>query len=172
MATSRTWPAPWLFSILILPFGIMVGLNFTPLPFLLAQAGVPVDHIARIFSIAPLPGVLLFLWSPIVDVKLRRRTWLAIATLATAASVCVYFPLIGAAHLALLTALIVAGGIAASFIVAACGGLMVRMLPAGGQAKASAWWQAGALGGGALGGAAVLWLATRYSLPIVGLCIA
>jgi MFS transporter len=172
MSEARQRPAPWVFSLLILPLGIIVGFKFTPLPFLLAQAGVPVDRIASIGSIVNLPGVFVFLWAPLVDIKLRRRTWLAIAILATAASVCIYFPLIGASHLNLMTVLILAGGVADSLILAACGGLMVKALSAPAQAKAAAWWQAGFLGGGALGGALVLWLAARLPLLVVGFVVA
>jgi hypothetical protein len=47
MSNDRAWPAPWVFSLLILPLGMIVGFTFTPLPFLLAKAGVHVDRIAR-----------------------------------------------------------------------------------------------------------------------------
>jgi MFS transporter, PAT family, beta-lactamase induction signal transducer AmpG len=168
MNDRRPWLAPWVFSLLILPLGIVVGVKFTPLPYLLARDGVPVDRIASISSIVNLPGVFIFLWAPLVDVKLRRRTWLGIAILATALSVCVYFPLIGAKHLNLMTAFILAGGVADSLVAAACGGLLVKMLSEPAQAKASAWLMAGQLGGGALGGAIVLWLAARLPLVFVG----
>src|SRR5713226_1788615 len=128
MNDRRRWLAPWVFSLLILPLGIVVGIKFTPLPYLLARAGVPVDRIATISAIVNLPGVFIFLWAPLVDVKLRRRTWLAIAILATALSVCVYFPLVGARHVNLMTALILAGGVADSLVAAACAGLLVKML--------------------------------------------
>jgi MFS transporter, PAT family, beta-lactamase induction signal transducer AmpG len=170
--SDRRWPAPWVFSLLILPLGIVVGIKFTPLPYLLASAGVPVDRIASISSIVNLPGVFIFLWAPLVDVKLRRRTWLAIATLATALSVCVYFPVIGAKHLNLMTALILAGGVADSLVAAACGGLLVKLLSEPDQGKGSAWLMAGQLGGGALGGALVLRLAERLPLVFVGLIVA
>src|SRR5215469_4999321 len=172
MADSRSWPKPWVFSLLILPLGILVGFISTPLPFLLARAGVPVERIATISSIVNLPGVLVFLWSPVVDIKLRRRTWLILAALLTSIFVCLFFPLIGASHLILMSALIFAGGIAASLVLAASGGLIVRALPAAAQSKASAWYNVGFLGGGALGGALVLWLASRVSLAQVGLCVA
>ena len=90
MDSTRSWPAPWLFSLLILPLGIVVGFKSTPLPFLLAEAGVPVDRIATISSIVNLPGVLVFLWAPLVDIKLRRRTWLAIGTWYGASGVYVF----------------------------------------------------------------------------------
>jgi MFS transporter, PAT family, beta-lactamase induction signal transducer AmpG len=172
MDEPRRWPAPWLFSLLILPLGISVGFKFTPLPFLLAQAGVPVDQIATVASIVNLPAVLVVIWAPLVDVMLRRRTWLVIGALATALGLCFAFPLIGASHIGLLTALILAAGIGDSFVMASCGGLMVRTLKSPDQSKASAWQEAGQLGGGALGGAAVIWLAARLPLPMVGLVLA
>src|SRR5215471_49099 len=102
MSDSNQWPAPWLFSLLILPLGIVVfGFNFTALPLLLSQAGVSVDRIASISWIINLPGVFGFLFAPVVDIKFRRRTWLALATFGTALSACLYFPLMGVSHLTL-----------------------------------------------------------------------
>src|SRR5215467_1433465 len=102
MSDPNRWPAPWLFSLLILPLGIVVvGFNFTALPLLLAQAGVPVDRIASISAIINLPGVIGFLFASLVDVKFRRSTWLALAAFGTAVFACLYFPLIGASHLLL-----------------------------------------------------------------------
>ena len=93
------WPSPWVFSLLILPLGMVYGFNFTALPFLLAKAGVPVDRIASVSAISSLPGVLAVLIAPIVDIKLRRRTWLAIGAFGTAIAACIYVPLIGPSHL-------------------------------------------------------------------------
>jgi len=161
---------PWVFSLLILPLGMIVGLNYTALPFLLAKAGLPVDWVATISSIINLPGVLGLIVSPIVDVKLRRRTWLAIGTFGTAITACIYFPLIGSSQAVLMTVLIFAGGMVTFLVVAACGGLMVRVLSLTDQPKAAAWTQVGVLGGGALSGAMVLWLAARMSLFAAGIC--
>jgi hypothetical protein len=129
MRVLRKPPAPWLFSLLILPLGIVVvGFNFTAFPLLLAQAGVPVDRIASLSSIINLPGVIGFLFAPVVDIKFRRRTWLVLASLGTALSACLYFPLIGASHLVLMTAIILVGGLIAFLVSAACGGLIVKTL--------------------------------------------
>src|SRR5260370_35485040 len=99
MRYSGRSPAPWMFSPLILPLGISLGFKFTPLPFLLAQAGVPVYRIATIATIVHLPAVLVFLWAPLVDVKLRRRTWLVLGARGTSARLCIAVPLIVAQHL-------------------------------------------------------------------------
>src|SRR5215813_2653368 len=172
MSTRRRWPAPWVFSVLILPLGMVVGFNFTSLPFLLAKAGVSVDRIASVSAIANLPGVLGLLIAPIVDIKLRRRTWLAMGIFGTAVAACAYFPLIGPSHLILMTALILAGGMITFLVVAACGGLMVRMLTSTDQSKAAAWTQVGILGGGALSAAMLLWLVARMPLVAAGFCFA
>jgi len=172
MKMVRRWPAPWVFSVLILPLGVSVGFKFTPLPFLLAQAGVPVYQIATIASIVHLPAVLVFLWAPLVDVKLRRRTWLILGAVGTGLGLCIAFPFIGASHLKLMTALILAAGVGDSVVMASCGGLMVKTLTAMAQGKASAWAEAGQLGSGAFGGAAVMWLAARKPMWTVGVVIA
>jgi len=151
---------------------MVVGFNFTSLPFLLAKAGVSVDRIASVSAIANLPGVLGLLIAPIVDIKLRRRTWLAMGIFGTAVAACAYFPLIGPSHLILMTALILAGGMITFLVVAACGGLMVRMLTSTDQSKAAAWTQVGVLGGGALSGAMVLWLVAQMPLLAAGFCFA
>jgi hypothetical protein len=132
MSAQHRWPAPWVFSLLILPLGMIVGLNYTALPFLLATAGLSVDRIATLSSIINLPSVTGLIGSPIVDVKLRRRSWLAIATFGTAIAACIYFPLIGASHALVMTTLIFAGGMVTQLVGAAQGGLMVK-------AKLSEW---------------------------------
>jgi hypothetical protein len=173
MRDLRKPPAPWLFSLLILPLGIVVvGFNFTAFPLLLTQAGVPVDRIASISSIINLPGVIGFLFAPVVDIKFRRRSWLVLASFGTALSACLYFPLIGSSHLMLMTALILAGGLITFLVGAACGGLIVKTLSESAQSKAAAWIMAGQLGGGALGAALILWLAARVPIATVGLCTA
>lgn len=78
MRDSRQWPAPWLFGLLILPLGIYVRFICAALPLLLSQAGLTIGQIARINAILQIPSILLFLWTPVVDVNLRRRTWLVL----------------------------------------------------------------------------------------------
>jgi len=168
MSYPHKWPASWVFSLLILPLGMVIGFNFTALPYLLARAGVPVDQIADINSLSNLPGILGIVLAPVVDIKLRRRTWLAIGAFGTALGACLYFPLIGASHVILLTAIVFAAGMVSFLVVAACGGMMVKLLPEADQSVAAAWTQVGVLGGGAL----LVWLAQRTTLFTVGICFA
>jgi MFS family permease len=171
MRDPRQWPAPWLFGLLILPLGIYVGFIWTALPLLLSEAGLAIGQIARINAILQIPPILLFLWTPVVDVKLRRRTWLVLGASATALLLWLACRF-GTAHVKLLTALLFFAGVVAALVMASCGGLMATMLSLSAQAKASGWNQAGNFGGGVLGAAVVLWLVARYSLPVAGLAAA
>jgi MFS family permease len=171
MRDSRQWPAPWLFGLLVLPLGIYVGFVWTALPLLLSQAGLTIGQIARLNAILQVPPILLFLWTPVVDVKLRRRTWLVLGALATALLLWVACQ-IGTTHVRLLTALLFFAGVVVALVPASCAGLMATLLSATAQAKASGWNQAGNWGGVGLGGAAVLWLVARFSLLAAGLAAA
>jgi len=172
LSTGRTWPAPWAFGVLILPLGMFVGFIWTALPFLMSKSGVGVEQISRMAAILQIPPMLMFLWTPVVDVRLRRRTWLVLAASSAAALVFIACPLIGASHFNVLAVLLFLTGAVLALVYASCGGLMTRTLSADGQGKAAAWSEAGNFGGGVLGAALVLWLAQRLSLPAIGIAMA
>src|SRR5277367_4233374 len=96
---ARRWPAPWVFGVLVLPLGVYVGYFSTALPFLLSRSGVQVDEIARIGSFLYIPPILMFLWTPVVDVGLRRKTWLILGASGTALCLLVASQLLGPSHL-------------------------------------------------------------------------
>lgn len=172
MNKRRLWPRPWAFGLLILPVAVYFGFTATPLPFLLRKAGVSVYEIGIISSILQLPNILVFLWAPLVDVRLRRRTWLAFSAIATAVCLWIALQFVSASSVHVMTALLLLGGISVSLVLAASGGLMVTTLPVADQSKAASWNQAGYLAGGALGGALILWLVTRLPIVISGLIAA
>jgi MFS transporter, PAT family, beta-lactamase induction signal transducer AmpG len=172
LPNTRRGPSPWLFGVLILPLGIYMGFIWTTLPFLLSKASVPVEDIAHIAALLQIPPVLMFLWTPVTDVKLRRRTWIVLAAAAAAVCMWVACPLVGATRVNSLAALLFLAGMVLALVAAGGGGLMATMLSVSGQSQASAWDMAGNFGGGVLGGAILLWLAQRVSLPLVGLAAA
>jgi len=106
LSTGRTWPAPWTFGVLILPLGMFVGFIWTALPFLMSKSGVGVEQISRMAAILQIPPMLMFLWTPVVDVRLRRRTWLVLAALSAAALVFIACPLIDASSFNVLAVLL------------------------------------------------------------------
>jgi len=76
---GASYNPPWLFGILSIPYGIFNGILVVLIPFLLRKHGVSPDRIANVIAISSIPNVWYFLWSPIVDTGLLRRTWVLIA---------------------------------------------------------------------------------------------
>jgi hypothetical protein len=72
-----------------------IGFIWTALPFLLSKSGASVEQISQMAAILTLPPTVMFLWTPVVDVKLRRRTWLVLGACSAAACLCFACPLIG-----------------------------------------------------------------------------
>jgi len=141
----------------------------TPLPYILGKSGLPVDSIANLGSLLYIPTIFYFVWAPLVDMRLRRRTWLVLASFASAACLGIAIPLVGVRHLGLITGILFAGMAINVMVTAAHGGLMVKALTPAAQAKASGWTQAGNLGGGAVGGGITLWLLGRVAAPIAAM---
>ena len=85
---TRRAPAPWLFALLSLPHAVVIGgVSGTLLSFLLRQQGVAPHAIANQRALLLLPGSLFFLWSPLTDFLLRRKTWLLLSTAASSLTV-------------------------------------------------------------------------------------
>jgi len=93
--------------------------------------------------------------------KLRRGTWLVLASIVSAGCLAMAMPLIATRFLTVVTVLLLAGMTINVMVSSAQGGMMVATLSRSGQAQASAWTQAGNLGGGALGAGISMWLLAR-----------
>src|ERR1700686_3639199 len=104
-------PAPWLFGITNLPYGVYNGFIGIAMPYLLRNAGVAVDRIADISALALAPAVWYFLWAPVVDTGFRRRTWLILSSALSAACLWAALQQPVPSRLANFTILVVAGSI-------------------------------------------------------------
>src|ERR1700732_4218312 len=76
---------PWLFGLLIAPnavlaYGIIAGV----LSYLLRRQGVGIGRSSEIISLLILPQSIYFLWSPITDFWIRRRSWLIVGAIGSA----------------------------------------------------------------------------------------
>src|SRR5947209_15030859 len=83
---------PWLFGLLIAPnavlaYGIIAGV----LSYLLRRQGVGIGRSSEIIALLILPQSIYFLWSPITDFWIRRRTWLIVGAIASALSLAAAF---------------------------------------------------------------------------------
>jgi MFS transporter, PAT family, beta-lactamase induction signal transducer AmpG len=159
---------PWLFGLLIAPnavlaYGIIAGV----LSYLLRRQGVGIGRSSEIVALLIVPQSIYFLWSPITDFWIRRRTWLIVGAIASA------FSLAAAFHRSRLdtqaaVALMFLSACFGQLIVSSCGGIMGTLRSEVTRRKASSVYQAGALAFGALGVFALARLAERMGMGSLG----
>ena len=83
-AARRTHPI--VFLVLILPFGVMSGYLTVAVAYLLTKAGVSVEQIAELIAVSFIPQTWKFLWAPLADTTLSRKTWYVLAAIVSAAA--------------------------------------------------------------------------------------
>lgn len=154
------------FAFLYFPFGLMVGVPSVALGYLVTRAGLPVSVAAAMVGSAFLPHSWKFLWAPVGDLTLTRKRWWWLAVTACAAALwgmCVV-P-VREDTVIPLTALVLAGNIAATFVAFAVQGLVVHNVPANERGKVAGLLQTGNQLGQTLGGGAALWLIRHLPAP-------
>jgi len=164
MPVRRTHPS--VFLVLIVPFGAMGGYLSVAIGYQLTQAGVSVEEVAALIAASYIPQTWKFLWAPVADTTLSRKTWYALAGLVSALGIFVTGAVpADAASLPLLYAAVLISNVASTFLAMATESLMVYNTPPELQGRAGGWFQAGNLGGNGLGGGAGLWLAQTLPDP-------
>ena len=162
---SASRERPWLFNFLIAPMAVMsIGLVGGALSYLLRREGVDPAHGASVVALVSLPHAIYFLWGPITDFWLRRRTWLMLAAAAAAAAQLVAFH---QPHLASSRAVgfMFLGLCFGGLVVAACGGMMGTLRSEKSRRLAASFYQSGSL---AFGGLAVFLLVSLVDLLRLG----
>jgi MFS transporter, PAT family, beta-lactamase induction signal transducer AmpG len=158
MTSRRVHPS--IFMVLILPFGAMSGYLTVSVTYFLTHAGVSVAVVASLVGLGLLPHSWKFLWAPIADATLNRKTWYVIAGAVSALGIFAIGALPAtSAGLALLSATVVIANVAVTFLGMAVESLMAYGTPEEEKGRAGGWFQAGNLGGGGVGGGAGLWMA-------------
>lgn len=165
---SPTKERPWLFGLLIAPnavlaYGIIAGV----LSYLLRKQGVDIGRSSEIIALLILPQSIYFLWSPITDFWIRRRTWLIVGAVGSALTLAAAF------HgrrldTPLAVALMFLSACFGQLIVSSCGGMMGTLRSETTRRKASSVYQAGALAFGALGVFVLARLAAHMGMGALG----
>jgi MFS family permease len=147
--------------VLYLPFGALGGFIQVALTFLATKHGLSITEGALLNGAQMLTQWLKWVWAPAIDVTLSPRKWYVLSTAASAAGVfaMAVIPL-GPSTLGLLLFVIAAASLINSVVGMACEALMSGT-PAEQVGRVSAWFQAGNLGGTALGGALGLFLVSH-----------
>jgi len=155
---------PSVFLLLILPFGIMSGYLTVTMAYLLSSAGVSTEKVAGLIAISYIPHTWKFLWAPIADTTLSRKTWYLLSVVISAAGIFITGALPAtSASMPLLTAVVLSSNLAVTFLAMSVESLMAYSTPEGEKGRAGGWFQAGNLGGSGLGGGAGLWIAGHAS---------
>ena len=164
-AQQRAVPPPpmWIFALLVLPNAIFTnGFVGTVMSSLLRRENMSLGDIANVTALISLPPTLYFLWSPLVDFVVRRRTWIAAAGTVTGALLCAALesPTLGAPGPKLLLLLAMCVSLLTS---AAIGGLMAALVPPDEKARAGGFYQVGNVGLAALVGGGMLYFSDHLT---------
>jgi MFS family permease len=165
---SSRAPRPWLFALAAAPYGSFNGLVAVGLPYMLHQRGIPVERIAAIEAVVQAPAIWFFLWGPVVDLKLRRRTWLVLLSAATAAFVGAAFVAGAASSLRWITVSLVVASVFNQPVSSAIGGLAAAIVPEDRRGLTAGWSQAGIFGAGVVSGGAMVGL-SGHALSLAAL---
>lgn len=165
-----TSPArPWLYSLLIAPSAVLMNgvVQGGVLAYLARQQAIEELRTSQIISMLSLPTMIYFLWSPITDFLVRRRTWLLIGgvlggLLMTAAFVS------GRLDTRSSLLLMFVGACCSQLVVASCGGMMGAI--GNGRAKrvAGSFYQGGSLAFGALSVFVLVSMTEKISRGMLG----
>jgi PAT family beta-lactamase induction signal transducer AmpG len=141
---------PWLFALLIAPSAVVANgvIQGGVLAYLLRQQGVGIGHISAIISLVSLPTVLYFLWSPITDFLVQRKTWVLIGAMAAGVMMAAAF------HQPSLASdravwLIFFSACCSQLVISSCGGMMGTLRTERARRVASSFYQCGSTAFGA-----------------------
>lgn len=164
---------PWLFGFLIAPSAVVANgvIQGGVLAFLLSQQGIGSKVQSHLVALLALPTMLYFLWSPVTDFFVKRRTWLLTGGLLAAALMALGF------HQKDLTStnallLILLSACLSQLVVSSCGGMMGALHSERSKRIASSFYQAGSMGLGALSVSILIGLSSRVSRDTLALAAA
>ena len=168
---------PWVFMVLIIPFGVVSGYVSVTLAYQLKQAGASVAQIAALVAVGVLPQTWKFFWAPVVDITLTQKRWYILSGLLCATGIAAmgWFPATKAG-LAALSSVVFLTNLASTILGMAVESLLAHSTPDELKGHASGWFQAGNLGGSGIGGGLGLFIVERLPAPwmasgiVGGLC--
>jgi MFS transporter, PAT family, beta-lactamase induction signal transducer AmpG len=159
---------PWVFGLLPAPIAVLSnGIIQGVLSFLMRRQGVSVGRIAGIVSLLILPQTIYFLWSPITDFFIRRRTWLMLGAGGAGLLMALAFH---EKSLASPTAIVVMflSACCGQLVVSSCGGMMGTLRRERSRRVASGFYQGSSLGFGGLAVFVLAMLVTKMSQGWLG----
>lgn len=163
----------WIFGFLIAPTAVVANgvIQGGVLSYLLSMQGVGSGMQSHLIGLLALPTSLYFLWSPLTDFFVRRRTWLFGGAVSAAVLMLICFeqPLLYSRAALVLMFLSACCG---QIVVSSCGGIMGALRSEWGRRTAGSFYQAGSMGFGALAASLLVYLSSRVTQDVLGLTAA
>ncbi|HEV2577387.1 MAG TPA: hypothetical protein VGU25_09275 [Acidobacteriaceae bacterium] len=164
---------PWIFGFIIAPSAIVANgvIQGGVLGFLLSQQGIGSKVQSHLIGLLALPTSLYFLWSPITDFFVRRRTWSLVGGLLSAVLMAAAFHQKDLSSTPAL-ALMLLSACLSQLVVSSCGGMMGALHSERSKRVAGSFYQAGSMGLGALSVSVLIGLSSRVSRDTLSLAAA
>lgn len=166
---SEATDRPWLFALMIAPTGALANglLQGGALAYLLSVEGVGSGGQSHVLALLGIPTWLYFVWSPITDFFVKRRTWLLLGGLCAGALIATAFQ---GRHLTShsAVALMFVAACLVQLVVSSCGGIMAGLHSDVNRKRASSFYQTGLAGFGALSAWVLVYLSSRVSQGTLG----
>lgn len=164
---------PWMYGLMIAPSAVLANgvVQGGVLAYLLSLAGMGSGVQSHLIFVLALPTSLYFLWSPITDFFVRRRTWLITGSVLAGALMALGFHQKNLSSRETLLLMFLAA-CCVQLCVSGCGGMMGAMRAETARRRAGSFYQAGSMGFGALSASLLLWMSSRASHDMLGLAAA
>jgi PAT family beta-lactamase induction signal transducer AmpG len=164
----ETSERPWVFGLLPAPIAVLSnGIIQGVLSFLMRRQGVSVEHIAGIVSLLILPQTIYFLWSPVTDFVMRRRSWLMLGAGGAALLMALAFHAQRLASPAAVAVMFLSA-CCGQLVVSSCGGMMGTLERERSRRVASGFYQGSFLGFGGLAVFVLAMLVTKMGQGALG----
>ena len=164
---------PWLYGLLVAPNAVLANgiIQGGVLGFLMRQQGIGVGQTSHVIALLGLPTTIYFLWSPITDFLMRRRTWLLLGSVVAALLMVAAFrenSLTSTSSIVLMFLSACCG----QLVVSACGGMMGALQVERSRRIAGSFYQGGSLAFGAASVFVLVMESTRVSRMTLGVMAA
>jgi len=150
---------PIVYTILIVPFGVVSGFVSVTLAFIATKRGLTVQQGADLIAIGYVPQIWKFFWAPVADTTLSRRPWYLISSVFCAVGI--FFSAavdLSPATFGLMELITFLTSLASTVLGFSVEGTIASLTPESDRGRVSGWYQAGNLGGTGIGGGLGLWL--------------
>lgn len=161
---------PWLFAFLIAPSAVVANgvIQGGVLGYMLSQRGVSTGMAAHMIFVLALPTMLYFLWSPMTDFFVKRRTWLLVGGISAGVLMAAAFLQTNILSTTTLL-LMLLSACCSQLVVSSCGGILGSLHSERVRRSSASFYQAGGLAFGALAAMALIPMSDKGNRAMLAL---